>query len=182
MKNVILTLLVYLSYVVMVNASTAINIRKEDTLSKRVINGLEIVPIRTKVGCCKELETIHWKLHVPDFDKSFQKFESKYPGYIGESLTHEMVEMLADWKEHIWTEVIPTEIKALLKKCVPSSEEGFILLAYVDKEGCVFEVEFIIMKWDWFLYNKFGTCHPTKLKKMVEDGSMEKIFDVGGKK
>ena len=28
MKNVILTLLVYLSYVVMVNASTAINIRK----------------------------------------------------------------------------------------------------------------------------------------------------------
>ena len=95
MKNVILTLLVYLSYVVMVNASTAINIRKEDTLSKRVINGLEIVPIRTKVGCCKELETIHWKLHVPDFDKSFQKFESKYPGYIGESLTHEMVEMLA---------------------------------------------------------------------------------------
>ena len=77
--------------------------------------------------------------------------------------------MLADWKEHIWTEVIPTEIKALLKKCVPSSEEGFILLAYVDKEGCVFEVEFIIMKWNWFLYNKFGTCHPTKLKKMVED-------------
>ena len=55
MKNVILTLLVYLSYVVMVNASTAINIRKEDTLSKRVINGLEIVPIRTKVGCCKEI-------------------------------------------------------------------------------------------------------------------------------
>ena len=169
MKNVILTLLVYLSYVVMVNASTAINIRKEDTLSKRVINGLEIVPIRTEVGCCKELGTIHWKSHVPDFDKSFQKFESKYPGYIGESLTHEMVEMLADWKEHIWTEVIPTEIKALLKKCVPSSEEGFILLAYVDKEGCVFEVEFIIMKWNWFLYNKFGTCHPTKLKKMVED-------------
>ena len=110
MKNVILTLLVYLSYVVMVNASTAIKIRKEDTLSKRVINGLEIVPIRTKVGCCKELETIHWKLHVPDFDKSFQKFESKYPGYIGKSLTHEMVEMLADWKEHVWTEVIPTEI------------------------------------------------------------------------
>ena len=53
MKNVILTLLVYLSYVVMVNASTAINIRKEDTLSKRVINGLEIVPIRTRLVAVK---------------------------------------------------------------------------------------------------------------------------------
>ncbi|MEI3422628.1 MAG: hypothetical protein V8R91_17145, partial [Butyricimonas faecihominis] len=60
-----------------------------------------IVPIRTKVGCCKELETkligsYMFLILIRVFKNSRVNI-----GYIGKSLTHEMVEMLADWKEHV---------------------------------------------------------------------------------
>ena len=41
-------LLVNLSFEIMVNASTINNVEKGDTLSKRMINGLEVVPIKMK--------------------------------------------------------------------------------------------------------------------------------------
>lgn len=233
MKRLILVLLMILSYITMVNASV-ITVTG-DTLSKRVVNGLEMVPIKTTLNYCKELEAICWKLHVPDFDKSFQKFENKYPGSIDDPVSKEIVEVIADWREYIWTEIVPTEIKALLEKCIPLSQEGFIILLYIGKEGDVFAVEFMVsddvlkaldtlpqnmmkdfyhnllrqkcdvikqvkfclnpqvfdnktgkefitMKWNWYLYNKFGTCHPTKLQKMLEDGTLEKIFNGEKKK
>ena len=48
MKTIILMLLVNLSFEIMVNASTINNVEKGDTLSKRMINGLEVVPIKMK--------------------------------------------------------------------------------------------------------------------------------------
>ena len=229
-------LLVNLSFEIMVNASTINNVEKGDTLSKRMINGLEVVPIKMKTLIYKGQSEVNlWRLHIPDFEESFQNFESKYPGRMGDSFSIEILEKLADWKEYVWTEVVPAEIKTLVGKCSSPHQREFLIWLYVNNEGNAFAVEFIVSdvvlealnslpknmmkelydnllkekcevikqvefclnkdkvtnqegkeyiieRWDWFLYNKFGTCHPTKLKKMVEDGSMEKIFDVGGKK
>ena len=74
MKRSILTLFVCLACIMLANArwKTPPVI---DTLAKRVINGLEVIPIRTTYP-----EKTFWKLRVSDFDKHFQKFESKYPG------------------------------------------------------------------------------------------------------
>lgn len=81
MKTIILMLLVNLSFEIMVNASTINNVEKGDTLSKRMINGLEVVPIKMKTLIYKGQSEVNlWRLHIPDFEESFQNFESKYRG------------------------------------------------------------------------------------------------------
>ena len=81
-------LLVNLSFEIMVNASTINNVEKGDTLSKRMINGLEVVPIKMKTLIYKGQSEVNlWRLHIPDFEESFQNFDSKYPGRMGDSFS-----------------------------------------------------------------------------------------------
>lgn len=131
MKKVILILFVCLSCSMIANASLETS-SVIDTLPKRVINGLEVIPIRTTYQSGK----IFWKLRVSDFDKCFQKFESKYPGGIDYSLeAKETAEAICDWKDHVWEVVVPAAIKAL---------EGIDIMLFVDKEGHVFTADFFM--------------------------------------
>lgn len=236
MKKIILILLTNLLYVMIANAFVMNNSEMKDTLSKRIVNGLEVIPIKMKTLTYSEYSKVNlWKLHVPGFEESFRNFESRYPGRIGDSVSKEMLEILADWQEDVWNKIIPAEIKVLVGKCSSPDQRKFHIRLYINKEGCVFAVEFIVsddvlealntlprdmmkdlycnllkekcdvikqvefclyrdeitnqegkeyitMTWDWFLYNKFGTRHPTKLQKMLEDGTLEKIFNGEKKK
>lgn len=215
----------------MVNANVISQVT--DTLSIRVINGLEVIPIKITITYGDLSKEVIWKLHVPEFEKSFQNFESKYPGCFSDSVSEEVLGSISDWKEDVWNKVVPLEIKKLVEK-YPGGQ-SFCFELYINKEGCVFAAEFIIsddmfgvlntlprdmmkdfyhnllkeeckaieqvefclnldeinnetgkefitMKWNGFLYNKFGTCHPAKLQKMLNDGTMEKIFNGEKKK
>ena len=100
-----------------------------DTLPKRVISGLEVIPIKKAF----ESGDIFWTLRVSDFKKCFQRFESKYPGGINYNFNSEEVnKSIYDWEDRLW-KIFPSEIKAL---------ERFNLNLFVDKNGRVFTVEF----------------------------------------
>lgn len=153
MKKTILTLFVCLSCIMIANA------RQEtpsviDTLAKRVINGLEVIPIRTTY----EGGTIFWKLRVSDFDKHFQKFESNYPGAIDFSLeSRETAGAIGDWKDYVWRTAIPEAIKAL---------EGINIMLFVDKEGHVFTADFS-MKDE--VFQKLNTLPENTLKNLYQN-------------
>ena len=76
MKKIVLTLFVCLSCVMLANARW--NPSVVDTLPKRVISGLEVIPIKKAF----ESGEVLWRLRVSDFKECFQRFESKYPGGI----------------------------------------------------------------------------------------------------
>lgn len=226
MKKLILTLLTSLSSIMVVNAIVINSFQIVDTLSEQVISGLEVIPIKTTITYNDSSKEIIWKLHVPEFEKSFQHFKNKYSGCISDPVSKEVLECISNWKEYVWNNIVPKEIKALAEKY--PDEQSFSFQLYINKEGCVFAVEFIIsdamfkvlntlpknmmkdfyhnllkerckgieqvefcfnvdeisnktgkefitMRWHWYLYNKFGTCHPAKLQKMLEDGT-EKVF------
>ena len=58
-----------------------------DTLPKRVISGLEVIPIKKAF----ESGEVLWRLRVSDFKECFQRFESKYPGGINYNLNSDEV-------------------------------------------------------------------------------------------
>ena len=127
MKKIIITLFVCLSCTMIANAQWYPYV--VDTLPKRVINGLEVIPIRKTY----ESGNIFWTLRVSDFKKCFQRFESKYPGGINYNFNSEEVnKSIYDWEDRLW-KIFPSEIKAL---------ERFNLNLFVDKNGRVFTVEF----------------------------------------
>lgn len=154
MKKTILTLFVCLACIMLANArwKTPPVI---DTLAKRVINGLEVIPIRTTYP-----EKTFWKLRVSDFDKHFQKFESKYPG--GLRLESEETEKaMYDWQDHVWT-VVPSEIKAL---------EGINIMLFIDKEGNVFTADFSMTD---EVFQKLNTLPRNTLKNLYRNLIKEK--------
>ncbi len=128
MKKIILTLYVCLSCIMIANAWVETS-SVVDTLPKRVINGLEVIPVRETY----DSGNIFWTLRVSDFKECFQRFESKYPGGINYNLNSDEVnKAIYDWEDQL-LEIFPPEIKAL---------ERFNLNLFVDKNGRVFTVEF----------------------------------------
>ena len=128
MKKIILTLYVCLSCIMIANARW--NPSVVDTLSKRVISGLEVIPIRTTY----ESGGVYWKLRASNFKDYIVRFESKYPGAINYNLNSDEVnEVIADWEDEIWETIVPAEIKAL---------EEFDVGLFIDKDGRVFTAEF----------------------------------------
>ena len=84
-----------------------------DTLPKRVISGLEVIPIKKAF----ESGEVLWRLRVSDFKECFQRFESKYPGGINYNLNSDEVnKAIYDWEDQLW-EIFPPEIKALEAFC-----------------------------------------------------------------
>lgn len=93
MKKIILTLSVCLSCIMVANARLYPHV--VDTLPKRVVNGLEMIPVRTTYYDSGE---IYWDLRVSDFEKCFQRFESKCPGEINYKLNSDEVnQAIAAW-------------------------------------------------------------------------------------
>lgn len=234
MEKVILTLLTSVLCVMLAEAQFLPRMLPlVDTLPRTVVNDLEVIPVKTTITYSDSSKEIIWKLHVPEFEKSFQNFENKYPGCISDPVSEEILENISDWREDVWNKVVPVEIKTLAGKY--PSDDAFSFQLYIDKEGRVFAAEFmmsndvfealntlplnmmknfyhnllkekckaieqvefclnldeinnktgkefIMMRWHWYLYNKFGTCHPAKLQKMLDDGTMEKIFNGEKKK
>lgn len=226
MKKVILTLLTSLLCVILAKAQVSES-STEDTLSQRVINGLEVIPIRTSsVFSAKDT----WKLRVTDFEKKFQNFESKYPGIIDyRSVSPESADSIADWQDNIWYKIVPAKLKTLIKELPDRpGRKNFRILLYINQEGNVFAVEFVVTgnvlqalnslpkntmkilymnllketcgtikqikfqysddpdrlgkeyiteQMDWYIYDLFGTRSPSKLEKMKDDGTLEKIFE-----
>ena len=131
-----------------------------DTLPKRVISGLEVIPIKKAF----ESGEVLWRLRVSDFKECFQRFESKYPGGINYNLNSDEVnKAIYDWEDQLW-EIFPPEIKAL---------EGFNLKLFVDKNGQVFTVEFSIpdeafQKLDGFPKNTLKNFYHKLIKEKCE--------------
>ena len=71
MKKIIITLFVCLSCTMIANAQWYPYV--VDTLPKRVINGLEVIPIRKTY----ESGEFYLRFRVSDFKECFQRFESK---------------------------------------------------------------------------------------------------------
>lgn len=129
MKKIILTLFVCLSCIMIANARLETP-SVVDTLTKRVINGLEVIPIRKVYESGK----IFWRLRISDFKECFQRFESRYPGGINYNLNSEEVNRaIYGWEDKIWKTIVPAEIRAL---------EEFDVSLFVDKDGRVFMAEF----------------------------------------
>ena len=101
-----------------------------DTLPQRIINGLEVIPIKKTY----ESGGVYWRLRTSDLKDNLLRFESKYPGGINYNLNSDEVnEAICDWEDEIWETIVPAEIKAL---------EGFNLKLLIDKDGRVFTAEF----------------------------------------
>ena len=226
MKKVILTLLTSLLCVMLVEGQIS-EAPMEDTLPQRIINGLEVIPIRTTTIFSKEDS---WILRVPNFEKNFQNLDSKYPGIIDySSVPSELTDSIADWQDNIWYKIVPAELKTLIKELPDRpGRKYFRISLYINQEGNVFTVEFVVtgnilralnslpentMKilytnllketcetikqikfqygddpdrlgkeyitehMDWYLYDLFGTESNSKLEKMKEDGTLEKLFE-----
>ena len=158
MKKIVLTLFVCLSCVMLANARW--NPSVVDTLPKRVISGLEVIPIKKAF----ESGEVLWRLRVSDFKECFQRFESKYPGGINYNLNSDEVnKAIYDWDDQLW-EIFPPEIKAL---------EGFNLKLFVDKNGQVFTVEFSMpdeafQKLDGFPKNTLKNFYHKLIKEKCE--------------
>jgi len=140
MRKVIIALLTSMLCVLSVEAQIfSDRFIEEDTLPQRVVNGLEVVPIKEYTFISGEIH--YWKLHVPDFEEKFQHFESRYPGIIDyRFVSAGPRDSIADWLDDIWNKVVPNEIKALVKNL--SMDNDFIIYLYIDQEGRVFTVEF----------------------------------------
>lgn len=153
MKKIILTLFVCLSCIMVANA------RREtpsvvDTLAKRVISGLEIIPIRKTYESGK----IFWKLRISNFKECFQRFESKYPGGVNYNLnTEDVNRAIYDWEDKIWGTIVSAEIRAL---------EDFVVKLFVDKDGRIFTAEFSM--WDE-TFQKLGELPKNTLKNLHHD-------------
>ena len=101
-----------------------------DTLSQRIINGLEVIPIKKTY----ESGGVYWRLRTSDLKDNLLRFESKYPGGINYNLNSDEVnEAICDWEDEIWETIVPAEIKAL---------EEFNIRLLIDKDGRVFTAEF----------------------------------------
>lgn len=134
MKKVILTLLVSVLCVTLAEAQMFTGSGKLDTLPERVINGLAVIPIKQTFKSGE----VSWKLRVPDFEKQFEHFESKYPGCINYNpLSVATTDSIADWRDNIWYNVVPDELKALFKKLLPKSS-AFVVRLYINKNGSIF--------------------------------------------
>ena len=148
MKKIILTLSVCLSCIMIANARLYPHV--VDTLPKRVINGLEVIPVRTTYY---DSGDIYWKLKISDFEKCFQRFESKCLGEINYKLNSDEVnQAIDDWQDKLW-EIYPPEIKAL---------KNADLVLFVDKDGTLigmrlssFNVYHLI--WNGLFHSKL--CH-----------------------
>lgn len=158
MKKTILTLFICLSCIMIASAHVETP-HVVDTLAKRVINGLEVIPIRKTY----EGGTIFWKLRVSDFDSHFQKFESKYPGGIDFSIkSSETAEAIGEWQDHVWETAVPEAIKAL---------EGFNITLFIDKEGQVFTADFSMKDEE---FQKLKTLPKNTLKNLYQNLMKEK--------
>ena len=101
-----------------------------DTLPQRIINGLEVIPIKKTY----ESGGVYWRLRTSDLKDNLLRFESKYPGGINYNLNSDEVnEAICDWENEIWETIVPAEIKAL---------EEFNIRLLIDKDGRVFTAEF----------------------------------------
>ena len=101
-----------------------------DTLPQRIINGLEVIPIKKTY----ESGGVYWRLRTSDLKDNLLRFESKYPGGIDYNLNSDEVnEAICDWENEIWETIVPAEIKAL---------EEFNIRLLIDKDGRVFTAEF----------------------------------------
>ena len=158
MKKIILTLYVCLSCIMIANARWYSSV--VDTLPKRVINGLEVIPVKETY----DSGNIFWTLRVSDFKECFQRFESKYPGGINYNLNSDEVnKAIYDWEDQLW-EIFPPEIKTL---------ERFNLKLFVDKNGQVFTVEFSMpdeafQKLDGFPKNTLKNFYHKLIKEKCE--------------
>lgn len=158
MKKTILTLFVCLSCIMIAKADR-LNPSVVDTLPKRIINGLEVIPIRTTYKSGE----IFWKLRASEFNKCFQKFESKYPGGINySSESRETVDAIYDWQDHIWETVVPADIKAL---------EGVDIMLFVDKGGHIFTADFSMTD---EVFQKLNTLPQNTLKNLYHNLIKEK--------
>ena len=79
MKKIILTLFVCLSCIMVANAEYP---HVVDTLPKRIVNGLEIIPVKKTY----EWGGVFWDFRVSDFEKCFQRFKNKCRGEINYAL------------------------------------------------------------------------------------------------
>lgn len=164
MKKTILTLLVSLLVVMVANALDPKDLPVVDTLPERLVNGLKITPIRTTYRTGE----IFWKLRVPNFDKSFQKFESKYPGVFSESESKETMDSIYNWREDVWNKIVSNEIKTAMGEC----ERGkFKILLYINKEGEVFAVEFLMMNEE---FQKLNTLPQNMMRDLYHNLLKEK--------
>lgn len=126
MKKIILTLFVCLSCIMVANAEYP---HVVDTLPKRIVNGLEIIPVKKTY----EWGGVFWDFRVSDFEKCFQRFKNKCRGKINYDLnSSEVDKAIYDWQDKFW-EIYPPEMKAL---------KGFNLKLFIDNDGRVFAVEF----------------------------------------
>ena len=126
MKKIILTLSVCLSCIMVANAEYP---HVVDTLPNRIINGLEVTPVRTTY----EWGGVFWDLKVSDFEKCFQRFKNKCRGEINfDQSPSEVDKAIYDWQDKLW-EIYPPEIKTL---------KDFNLKLFIDSDGRVFAVEF----------------------------------------
>ena len=128
MKKIIITLFVCLSCIMIANAQWTPYV--VDTLPQRIINGLEVIPIKKTY----ESGGVYWRLRTSDLKDNLLRFESKYPGGIDYNLNSDEVnEAICDWENEIWETIVPAEIKAL---------EEFNIRLLIDKDGRVFTAEF----------------------------------------
>ena len=126
MKKIILTLFVCLSCIMVANAEYP---HVVDTLPKRIVNGLEIIPVKKTY----EWGGVFWDFRVSDFEKCFQRFKNKCRGEINYALnSSEVDKAIYDWQDKFW-EIYPPEMKAL---------KDFNLKLFIDNDGRVFAVEF----------------------------------------
>lgn len=165
MKKIILTLFISLSLIMVANA-TSWGGSVTDTLPKRVINGLEVTPIRQTY----ESGEIFWKLRAVDFEKKLQRFNSKYPGAIEHTTTsREMFDAIYNWQDTIWKTVVPEDIKAL---------KGIDIMLFVDKKGHVFTADFSMTN---EVFQKLNTLPRNTLKNLYHSlikGKCKEINEV----
>ena len=159
MKKIILTLSVCLFCIMVANARLYPHV--VDTLPKRVVNGLEVIPVRTTY---KNSGEIYWKLRISDFEKCFQRFESKYPGGMNYNLNSaEVNQAIYNWQDKLW-EIYPPEMKAL---------EGVDLKLFVDKDGHVFAVEFSMSD---ETFQKLEGLPKNTLKKLLPEFNKTAVY------
>ena len=159
MKKIIFTLLISLLCSIIAKARIQ-EIPVVDTLPKRVINGLEVVPIKTTYKSGE----IFWRLRVPDFEKHFQSFKSRYPGAISYRLeSKKTVKMIYNWQDSIWNKIVPADIKKLAPE---SQDQYFDILLYVNKNGRVFATEFFMTN---EIFQKLNSLPRDMIKNLYQD-------------
>ena len=130
-----------------------------DTLPQRIINGLEVIPIKKTY----ESGGVYWRLRTSDLKDNLLRFESKYPGEMNFSLeSSETAEAIGEWQDHVWETAVPEAIKAL---------EGFNITLFIDKEGQVFTADFSMKDEE---FQKLKTLPENTLKDLYQNLIKEK--------